>query len=130
MEVNSTFYAVPGIAQPPAAGPRLTPPGFTFDVKLHRLLSRHSAGLDSLPAPLREQAQTTGRGRVRLDERLREAVAVATLDALAPLIEAGKPATFLLQLSPAVGPRDHALGRAKSPRSGASKHQLNEATGT
>jgi uncharacterized protein YecE (DUF72 family) len=108
VEVNSTFYAVPGVAQV-RRWAELTPPGFTFDVKLHRLLSRHSAGLDSLPKPLRAEAETTGRGRVRLDDRLQEAIAAATLDALAPLIEAGKLATFLLQLSPAFGPRDHAL---------------------
>src|SRR4051795_7082729 len=46
VEVNSTFYAVPS----PRTVERWadeTPDGFTFDVKLHRLLSRHSADLKS-----------------------------------------------------------------------------------
>src|SRR3712207_5796942 len=67
VEVNSTFYAVPGVAQVRRWADQ-TPPGFTFDVKLHRLLSWHSAGADSLPPALREDAAVTGRGRVRLDE--------------------------------------------------------------
>src|SRR5215212_3827236 len=92
VEVNSTFYAVPGVAQV-RRWVDATPPDFTFDVKLHRLLSRHSAALDSLPPALRDGVSTTPRGRVRLDDR----------------VEAGRLATFLLQLSPAFGPRDHEL---------------------
>src|SRR3712207_970264 len=63
VEVNSTFYAVPA----PATVERwtaATPDAFTFDVKLHRLLSRHAAGLDSLPKALCEDAATGPRGRV------------------------------------------------------------------
>ena len=41
------------------AGSRSRPTGFTFDVKLHRLLSRHARRLDSLPPDLREHARTT-----------------------------------------------------------------------
>jgi uncharacterized protein YecE (DUF72 family) len=108
VEVNSTFYAVPGMTQV-RRWAELTPPDFTFDVKLHRLLSRHSAALDSLPPALREGATTTARGRVRLDDRIEAAIADAVLEAVAPLIEARKLATFLLQLSPAFGPRDHEL---------------------
>ncbi|HWT25505.1 MAG TPA: DUF72 domain-containing protein [Solirubrobacteraceae bacterium] len=108
VEVNATFYAVPGTGQV-RRWAETTPPGFTFDVKLHRLLSRHSAPLDSLPPALREGASTTPRGRVRLDERLEAALAESVLEAVAPLAEAGKLSTFLLQLSPAFGPRDHAL---------------------
>src|SRR3954453_11377576 len=48
VEVNSTFYAVPDALQVRGWAER-TPHGFTFDVKLPRLLSRHSAGADSLP---------------------------------------------------------------------------------
>jgi uncharacterized protein YecE (DUF72 family) len=108
VEVNSTFYAVPGMAQV-RRWAEITPPGFTFDVKLHRLLSRHSAPLDSLPPALRDDATTTARGRVRLDDRLDAALAAAILESVAPLADAGKLATFLLQLSPAFGPRDHEL---------------------
>ena len=38
---------------------RVTPDGFTFDVKLHRLLSRHAAPLDSLPPDLRDGVEVT-----------------------------------------------------------------------
>jgi uncharacterized protein YecE (DUF72 family) len=108
VEVNSTFYAVPAERQV-ARWAEITPAGFTFDVKLHRLLSRHSAGLDSLPPALREQAKTGPRGRVRLDARLEEGLAEAMLAAVAPLAAAGKLATFLLQLSPAFSPHEHRL---------------------
>src|SRR5919112_4698043 len=84
VEVNSTFYAVPGVAQVRGWAQR-TPAGFTFDVKLHRLLSRHAAPLDSLPADLREGARTTGRGRVALDDRLEAALADRVLEAVEPL---------------------------------------------
>src|SRR5918992_405891 len=80
VEVNSTFYAVPQQHQV-ARGAEITPAGFTFDVKLHRLLSRHSAQLDSLPKPLRERAQTGPRGRVELDARLEDALADAVFEA-------------------------------------------------
>ena len=76
VEVNSTFYAVPG-SRRSRRWAELTPPGFTFDVKLHRLLSRHSAGLDSLPQPCARRRETTARGRVRLDDRLQAALADA-----------------------------------------------------
>src|SRR5919108_629115 len=65
VEVNSTFYAIPA-ERTVRRWAEVTPDGFTFDVKVHRLLSRHSAGLDSLPKPLRDRASTQGRGRVRL----------------------------------------------------------------
>jgi uncharacterized protein YecE (DUF72 family) len=108
VEVNSTFYAVPAESTV-ARWVRQTPDGFTFDVKLHRLLSRHSAGCSSLPADMREAARTTPRGRVRLSEELELALADHVLAAMAPLIDAGRLTSFLLQLSPAFGPRDHGL---------------------
>jgi uncharacterized protein YecE (DUF72 family) len=108
VEVNSTFYAVPADNQV-ARWAEITPAGFTFDVKLHRLLSRHSAQLDSLPKPLRERAQTGLRGRVQLDARLEAALGEAMLEAVAPLVDAGKLATFLLQLSPGFSPHEHGL---------------------
>lgn len=108
VEVNSTFYAVPA-ARTVERWVQATPDGFTFDVKLHRLLSRHAAGLDSLPKPLRDGARTGARGRVRLDAGLEAALADALLEAVAPLADAGKLATFLLQLSPAFSPHAHEL---------------------
>src|SRR3712207_6260348 len=108
VEVNSTFYAVPGTAQV-RGWAEVTPDGFTFDVKLHRLLSRHAADLKSLPPELREIARTTERGRVVLTDELEAAMADATLAAVAPLAEKDRLATFLLQLSPSFAPRKHEL---------------------
>jgi uncharacterized protein YecE (DUF72 family) len=108
VELNSSFYGVPATAQA-RRWAEATPDGFTFDVKLHRLLSRHSGGLDSVPKPLREGAKTGPRGRVVLDERLEAALADATLEAVEPLVAAGKLSTFLLQLSPAFGPHEHRI---------------------
>jgi len=108
VEVNSTFYAVPARSTV-ARWAQITPEDFTFDVKLHRVLSRHSAPLDSLPKDLRTKAKTTDRGRVKLDKRLCDALCDAILEAVEPLVEAGKLATFLLQLSPAFRRRDERL---------------------
>jgi uncharacterized protein YecE (DUF72 family) len=108
VEVNSTFYAVPGQATVKRWA-AITPPRFTFDVKLHRLLSRHAAGCSSLPKELREAARTTPRARVKLTKKLEAALADATLEAVEPLVDAGKLSSFLLQLSPAFAPRKHEL---------------------
>src|SRR5215210_8133088 len=106
VEVNSTFYAVPS-TRTVARWAQETPDDFTFDVKLHRLLSRHAADLKSLPPALRDDASTNARGRVQLTPELEAAMAdeiTATLAALG-----GKFATFLLQLSPSFEPRKHEL---------------------
>jgi uncharacterized protein YecE (DUF72 family) len=108
VEVNSTFYAVPA-GSTVARWAEITPDDFTFDVKLHRVLSRHSAPPDSLPRDLRKRAKTTERGRVKLDKRLCDALCDATLEAVEPLVEAGKLGALLLQLSPAFRPRDERL---------------------
>jgi uncharacterized protein YecE (DUF72 family) len=108
VELNSSFYAVPDrstvhkwVAE--------TPGGFVFDVKAHRLLSRHSAPLESLPPELRDGAQTTGRGRVTLTPELETALAGRLVEETAPLAEAGKLGAYLVQLTPAFGPGRHEL---------------------
>jgi uncharacterized protein YecE (DUF72 family) len=108
VEVNSTFYAVPATSTVERWAEQ-TPKGFTFDVKLHKLLSRHSAKLDSLPPGLRDGATTTARGRVVLGARLQDALAEAVLESVQPLVDAGKFASFLLQLSPGFAPRCNEL---------------------
>jgi uncharacterized protein YecE (DUF72 family) len=108
VEVNSTFYAVPAARQV-ARWAEITPDGFSFDVKLHRLLSRHSAQVSALPPALRDGASTGPRGRVELTRKLEAALADALLEAVAPLADAGKLATFLLQLSPGFSPHEHKL---------------------
>src|SRR5438477_4193265 len=106
VEVNSSFYAIPA-EKTVARWAEITPDGFTFDAKLHRLLSRHAAGLDSLPPDLRERTQTGPRGRVELTPQLEEALVERTLAEVAPLADAGKLGPFLLQLTPAFTPHEH-----------------------
>ena len=108
VELNASFYAVPdaGMVERWA---RSTPDGFVFDVKLHRLLSRHAADLKSLPPDLRDEARTNERGRVRLTPELEMAMADRILEAVAPLERTGKLGAFLLQLTPAFSPERHRL---------------------
>src|SRR3954466_4259905 len=108
VEVNSSFYAVPA-QKTVARWDEVTPDRFTFDVKLHRLLSRHSAGLASLLPELRPKAQTDERGRVLLTPELQDLLVEATLGAVEPLAKAGKLGPFLLQLSPSFSPAKHEL---------------------
>jgi uncharacterized protein YecE (DUF72 family) len=108
VEINSTFYAIPA-EKTVARWAEITPDEFVFDVKLHRLLSRHSAGLDSLPPDMREGAETNERGRVLLTPELESALLERTLETVEPLAESGKLGPFLLQLTPAFGPGEHDL---------------------
>jgi uncharacterized protein YecE (DUF72 family) len=108
VEVNSTFYAVPA-ASTVKRWVDVTPEGFTFDVKVHKLLSRHSAACNSLPKDLREQARTTPRARVKLTKRLEAALADRLLEAVEPLVSADRFGAFLLQLSPGFSPHEHEL---------------------
>jgi uncharacterized protein YecE (DUF72 family) len=108
VEVNSTFYAVPS----PATVRRwaqVTPEAFTFDVKLHQSLSRHSATVDHLPKDLRDAVDTTPRGRVRPSADLDRELAKRYKKAMKPLIDSGKLSSFLLQLTPAFKPPTHDL---------------------
>ena len=103
VELNASFYAVPAESTV-ARWAEATPRGFTFDVKLHRLLSRHSAGLDSLPPDLRDEVETNARGRVMLTPELEAEVLDRTLAALRPVEDAGKLSSLLLQLTPSFSP--------------------------
>jgi uncharacterized protein YecE (DUF72 family) len=62
VELNSSFYSIPErrLAEQWAA---ITPAGFTFNVKLHKLLSRHSCELKMLPKDLKETAETPAKGK-------------------------------------------------------------------
>lgn len=51
VELNSSFYAIPS-AHLCERWARETPDGFLFDVKCHRLLSRHATKEDALPKDL------------------------------------------------------------------------------
>jgi uncharacterized protein YecE (DUF72 family) len=108
VEVNWTFYSVPE--------PRLVerwraaiPDNFTFDVKLHQLLSRHSAEAKLLPPELQRQAQIDTRGKVKLTTKLEEALIGLFLRSMSILRDARKLGVLLLQLSPVFSPRKHRL---------------------
>lgn len=109
VEVNSTFYALPA-KRTVARWCACTPDSFTFDVKLHRLLSRHAAPPSSLPADLRDEVRVTGkRPRVALDDALEDELVRRTIDVLAPLREHGRLSSLLLQTTPAFKPGAHEL---------------------
>lgn len=123
VELNSSFYAVPERSTV-RRWAEVTPDGFTFDVKLHRLLSRHSAGLDSLPPDLRDGAQTTARGRVDLTPELERTLTQAALEAVEPLASAGKLGGFLLQLTPAFSPKRNELSELDDLVGAIAPHRL------
>jgi len=123
VEVNATWYAVPAEATARRWAEE-TPPGFTFDVKLHRLLSGHATTEKHLPRDLRPLARTDHRGRILPGDRLRDALAARILDGLAPLADAGKLASLLLQLSPAFEPRGHALDELAGVVEGLAPHPV------
>ncbi len=108
VEVNSTFYSVPE--------PRMverwcaaTPNKFTFDVKLHQLLSRHSTPAKLLPPDLQSRAELDAKGKVKLTPEIEEAVTHAFLRSVDILDGYGKLGVLLLQLSPAFSPKKHKL---------------------
>jgi len=113
VEVNSSFYAVPE-RHTVGRWASETPDGFVFDVKLHRLLSRHAAKLQELPPDLRDDAEVGERGRVRLTPELEAAVVDELKRAVEPLDEAGKLRAFLLQLTPAFAPGRNELSELDS----------------
>jgi uncharacterized protein YecE (DUF72 family) len=108
VELNSSFYAIPAHATVERWA-EATPEGFRFDVKLHRLLSHHAAQLKDLPPDLREEAETTDRGRVILDPALLEEMVRRSAEAFDPLSRAGKLSSYLLQLTPGFDPRRNEL---------------------
>jgi uncharacterized protein YecE (DUF72 family) len=108
VEVNSSFYSVPE--------PRLverwcyaTPEHFVFDVKLHQLLSRHSANLKLLPPALQKKAEADAKGRVKLTPAIEAAMIAEFRRPLEILRGAGKLGALLLQLSPGFSPKKHQL---------------------
>ena len=108
VELNSSFYAIPATSTV-EGWVQATPDGFRFDVKLHRLLSRHAAQLKELPADLRDDAETNERGRVLPDPALVDEMVRRTAETFRPLADAGKLGAYVLQLTPAFDPRRNEL---------------------
>jgi len=108
VEVNSTFYSIPD-ARTIERWCRSTPDLFIFDVKLHKLLSRHSTTLKLLPAKLQRVAETDQNGKVMLTKEIEAAVIEEFVGAVEILRRSGKLGALLLQLSPEFSPRKHDL---------------------
>jgi uncharacterized protein YecE (DUF72 family) len=108
VELNSSFYAIPA-SSTVEGWVEATPRKFRFDVKLHRLLSRHAAQLKELPKDLRDQVETTERGRVKLDRSLVDEMVRRTAESMKPLSDAGKLGSYLLQLTPGFDPQKNEL---------------------
>ena len=104
VEVNSTFYSVPD-PRMVERWCRSTPEPVTFDVKLHRLLSRHSTAEKMLPPELRRIAEKDAKGKVTLTPKLERAMAEQFVGVGELLRSFDKMGVFLLQLSPAFSPR-------------------------
>ena len=123
VEVNSTFYSVPD-PRMVERWIRSTPDEFTFDVKLHQLLSRHSTAAKMLPPSLQRMAEVDGKGKVRLTPEIEAAVTREFLKAVELLRSAGKMGVLLLQLSPAFSPRKHQLDELRPLLELLGGHQL------
>jgi uncharacterized protein YecE (DUF72 family) len=109
VELNSSFYAAPA-HDTVERWADVTPEGFRFHVKLHRLLSRHATKPETLPPDLRDGLELNARGNIIPTPELEQAMVERLVDSMEPLAEAGKLGAFVLQLSPAFRPRDHELG--------------------
>src|SRR5206468_8286277 len=79
-----------------------------FNVKLHKLLSRHSTKIELLPPDVRKLA-TVSKTRVELTPALEKAMARRILQELAPFRESDKLGALLLQLSPGFRPKTNQL---------------------
>jgi uncharacterized protein YecE (DUF72 family) len=108
VELNSSFYAIPS-ADNVERWAEVTPDGFEFDVKLHRLLSHHATKPNALPPDMRGQIELNDRGNVIATAEISREMTLRIVDAVGPLEEAGKLGAFLLQLTPAFSPRKHEL---------------------
>ncbi len=121
VEVNSTFYGLP---QPRLTERwvRETPRHFVFDVKLHKLLSRHSTETKWLPRDLQKRAGDNA--RVEWSPELEAEVAARFLEGMAPLIESGRLGAFLLQMSPSFSPKTNRLEELSRIASLVAPHRL------
>jgi uncharacterized protein YecE (DUF72 family) len=103
VEVNATQYQLPEW-ETVRKWAAITPDAFTFDIKLHRLLSRHAAQARELPPDMRDGLEVGPRGRVRLTPEVEHEAIRRTIAFTEPLRKAGKMGAFLLQLTPAFAP--------------------------
>ena len=108
VELNSSYYSVPTRKQFNDWN-LATPPGFIFNVKLHKALARHAAQRNSLPRDLQKLSPGAPRSKVELTRELETALPQRILETVQPLNDADKLGAFLLQLTPSFSPRNHRL---------------------
>jgi uncharacterized protein YecE (DUF72 family) len=101
VEVDSTYYAIPARRSAELWAER-TPPGFTFDVKAHALMTGQPSEVQRLPRHIRDALPEGLRERERLystdlPAELRDAVWAEFLDAISPLRDAGRMGALLVQ---------------------------------
>jgi uncharacterized protein YecE (DUF72 family) len=108
VEADSPFYALPS-ASTVERWAAITPERFRFAAKLHGALSRHAVEPKVLPRDLRDDVEVNERGRIVLDDALQAALCERTLSVFEPLYAAGRLVCFVLQLTPAFAPGEHAL---------------------
>jgi uncharacterized protein YecE (DUF72 family) len=107
VEVNTSFYTIPERATAARWG-EMTPPGFFFDFKLHKTLSRHGTRMGDLPKALRVAGALPGQS-LELSAQLQAEIVAYTLQQLGPLARAKKLGAFLLLLPPRFAPGAHRL---------------------
>jgi uncharacterized protein YecE (DUF72 family) len=123
VELNSSFYSVPD-ARLVERWCRSTPDDFVFDVKLHQLLSRHSANLKLLPPALQKKAEADAKGRVKLTAKIESAMIDEFRRPLEILRGEGKLGALLLQLSPGFSPRKHQLSELDDLLAGLADYRI------
>ena len=107
VEVNSSYYALPSIANSELWLKR-TPPEFTFNVKAFRLFTGHKAEARVLPPPVRdhlppEAAAKKNIGYRDVPDRLLDLLWHFFIEALEPLKDGGKLGLVHFQFTPALG---------------------------
>ena len=123
VELNSSFYATPP-RDNVERWSEITPAGFRFHVKLHRLLSWHATKPDALPPDMREGLELNSRGNVVRSEELQREMVKRMAESMQPLDESGRLGAYLLQLSPAFRPRDCELTALDPILDGFSPHPV------
>ena len=112
VEVNSSFYSVLNYRQV-EKWCREVPERFVFNVKLHRLLSRHSTAPKMLPPDLREKFKIE-KEKVELNPALEKELTQRFIREIEPLRQSRSLGALLLQLSPSFSPRNNALSELEN----------------
>jgi uncharacterized protein YecE (DUF72 family) len=99
VEVDTSYYAIPAV-ETSIAWVERTPAAFTFDVKAFSLLTGHPTPVGALPRDLRPEGVEGWLRRRDLPAETYDQLWIRFLQALAPLVVAGKLGLVLLQFPP------------------------------